>query len=435
MSPLRFIATLLGGSVLAASLLACFNVAVDPYLLFDRPRAAGFNALKPAVETHEPMMKAYQAARLAPKTAILGSSRPDIGLDPASPAWPAAMRPVYNLSTVGSGLSVNLRDLRSLVASNRPGARPDTLIVGLDFESFLYRPIASAPAPAVARAETADAVDEQAERLAALKASRDRMLPPQRMLKDYAAAALTLDAVLDSLATVAANRGAGGPDLEASGRLSEGRLRQWTQSDGAAQLFAQKHQVALRQYLKPKQVLSDTPDGPIRDFSDLDALFDFAGRHAMKVVLAVQPAHASRLELLDGMGYWPDFERWKRGLAALAARARASGLDVSVWDFAGYDTFMREAVPATGDRSRPMRWFWDPVHYSTPLGDAMILTMTGGEAGFPAAVRLTPQTVDARLEQIRRDRSEFRRQAPTQLLEVQRMLCAAGRCAAASPAP
>lgn len=429
----HFINAMMGCVVLAAALVASLNVIVDPYLIFDRPRAPGFNAIKPAVETHEPMMKAYQATRVTPKTVILGSSRSDIGLDPASPAWPAAMRPVYNLSVVGSGLSTNLRYLRSLLSSRASGSRPQTLIVALDFEAFLHRPTAAVPN--ASKEEAPQSEDEQTERLIALERQRDWTLPPSRIVKDYVAATLTLDALLDSLSTLAANRGSGGPDLEASGRLSHWRLQQWTESDGAAQLFAQKNQLTVRQYLKPKQVLSETPDSPIRDFAELDALIDLARGGRMTVVLAVQPAHVSRLELLDGMGYWPDYERWKRGLTKVASDARASGVDVTVWDFGGYEPFMREDVPTAGDRSRVMKWFWDPVHYSVQLGDAMISAMTDQHSSLTATALLTSASVERRLSQIRHDRSEFRREAPAQLVEVRRTLCAAGRCASQEPEP
>jgi hypothetical protein len=432
MSALRFIVGMLGCAALSAVLVAGFNVAVDPYLVFDRYRTPGFNALKPAVETHEPMMKSYQASRVSAKTVIVGSSRSDIGLDPASAAWPAAMRPVYNLSIVGSGLATNLQYLRSLVPSRDASEQLRTLIVGLDFESFLYLPTATARAATTAK--PAGGPDEQGERLAALEVTRNQALPPLRVLKDYATAALTLDALLDSVSTMVANRAVGGPNLDASGRLSEGRLRQWTQSDGAALLFTQKNELTLRNYLKPKLVLSDTEEEPIRDFAELDALIDLARRHKLTVVLAVQPAHASRLELLDGMGYWPDFERWKRGLAKFAESARAEGVDVTVWDFGGYELFIGEPVPASGDRQSVMKWFWDPVHYSTLLGDLMIAAMTGANSSFPDLARLTPQNVELRLAQVRRDRDDYRRRDPGQLVEIRRLLCVAGRCKGPEPA-
>ena len=156
MKATRFIGVLLGSAAMAAAAIVAFNAWIDPYLLFGRPRVAGFNALKPAVETREALMKAYQAARIeAPRTVVLGSSRSDIGLDPAHAAWPSAMQPVYNLSLAGSWLGVNVRYLRGLLALRPASARPDTLVVAIDFETFLFRPDAPPPTAASRAANAA----------------------------------------------------------------------------------------------------------------------------------------------------------------------------------------------------------------------------------------------------------------------------------------
>jgi hypothetical protein len=85
------------------------------------------------------MMKAYQAGRVSARTIVIGSSRPDLGIDPATNSWPASARPVYNLSLVGSGTTEGMKYLRHYLAMN-PGHAPRTVVVGLDFESFLYVP-------------------------------------------------------------------------------------------------------------------------------------------------------------------------------------------------------------------------------------------------------------------------------------------------------
>jgi hypothetical protein len=433
MTTRRFIGAVLGCATLAAILVAAINFAVDPYLLFDRPPVPGFNAVKPAAETHEPMMKVYQASRLTPSTLIVGSSRTDIGLDPASPAWPEAMRPVYNFSVVGTDVEAQLRAIQGLLASRANGKRPRTLILGLDFEVFLDVPANAATA--AARAEKRKPAEEQAERFAALAGAHESALPPVRLLMDYWNGLLTMDALGDSIATVAASRKAGGPGLEPSGRLSEGRLRQWTETDGAAILFAQKNLVMIKQYRSPRQSLGDTPDGPIRDFAHLRALFDLVRRDGITLILVVQPMHAERLELLDAMGYWPDYERWKRELAGLAASARASGVDVTAWDFGGYEPPVLEPVPHRSDRRSGMQWFWDPVHYKVGLGNEMIAAFSGAATLFPASARLVPEDVEARLAAVRRDRDRYRQKNAEAILELKRTTCPGGSCAEGQVSP
>ena len=416
MNPTRFIATVLGTALVAALAASAFNFAVDPYLLFDRPPVPGFNATKPAAETRERMMKAYQATRLEPRTVIVGSSRTDIGLDPASPSWPQSMRPVYNFSMVGSGIGEQGRSLEALLAATRNKSAPATIIVGLDFESFLDRPRTdqtTAPKPP----------DEQAERLAAL-ARWNGSIPPTRILLDYAGGLLTIDALKDSAATFAANRARAGPGLASNGKLSDARLRNWTETEGAAALFRQKHHTIIKQYRYPRKMLADTPDGPMRELTDVQALIDLARSHRMKLVLAVQPAHPEHLELLDAMGYWPDYERWKRDLTRSVDEARRAGTDVSLWDFGGYDDVVQEPVPSEG----AMQWFWDPVHYTTALGNEVLNALYGAPSRFPAGVYLTPDSIEGRLASIRRDRDEYRRQNAATVQQLRKSACPAGQC-------
>ena len=45
-------------------LVAGFNAVVNPYDLFDLPRIAGINVLKPAIKNHAALTKTYQVERV-----------------------------------------------------------------------------------------------------------------------------------------------------------------------------------------------------------------------------------------------------------------------------------------------------------------------------------------------------------------------------------
>lgn len=420
MAPRRFLLWVLGFLALFGLLVAAANIAIDPYMLFDRPRVTGFNAVKPAVETREAMMKTHQAARVAPKTVILGSSRSDIGLDPASAAWPATTQPVYNLSTVGADLATNLVFLQRLLANGR--AQPKTVVVGLDFESFLLEPLNTADPGPPAPPAGADAGG------------------PFSGARDYLASTLTLDALEDSVSTLWTNRrGLMTLDMQADGRLTEGHLRRWTAADGVALLFEQKNRLTVRRYQKPRHVLSHDPSVPVRDFAGLDALVTLAQARNFELVLLVQPAHASRLEMLDAMGYWPDYELWKRELARWGAQMRERGARVTVWDFGGFESTTTEAVPAPGDKQTRLKWFWDPVHYSTALGEVLVSTLTatqdagartaaGGDGPYASLKPLSPDNVQVRLMQVRQDRERFRTAHATQVAAWRALACNGTPC-------
>ena len=424
MCPARFCVVFLAASVALAATVAAFNAIVDPYAIFDAPRHPGFNARTPAVATRERMMKAYQAPRVSARAVILGSSRTDLGLDPASAAWPAQVGPVYNLSLVGDQASTGLKYLRHMMASSPGGANIHTLVVGLDFEAFLFKPAVAGPVPV----EPVE-LSEIDERLLVDASGQPNPRRSVRVLTDQAIALLSLDALGDSAATIAASRSLTGADLLPNGKLADTPFRHNMRDDGAMAVFDQKNSQTVAQYAAPHRMLSEAPNGPIRHLHAVREILALAKVHGMTVILAVQPAHVSRLELLDRMGYWDDYERWKRALAALVAGETAAGRAVALWDFGGYEPYAQEEVPAKSARQAMMKWFWDPVHYTSALGDVMLARMFGpsGDAGY--GIRLTPENVEARLAAIRTDRAVFRATNPVETARL------AALCGRACPAP
>lgn len=419
MSPRRYLLAFASLTGLIAVLFAGFNAWVNPYLLFDNARVAGFNAKKPAVETRERLMKSYEALRRPARTLVIGSSRTDLGLNPEAAAWPEGRRPVYNLSLVGSGTETGLRFAQHMLAGRSPSAPvAGTLLVGLDFENFLVSPKAvGGPSAATLELEA---------RLLVRPDGQSNSQRAQQVLLDHVAGLLSLDALVDSVHTLLANRRGPQPDLESNGHLSEGRFQQWAQADGFSTLFRQKDVQAM-QTLSRRQ-LGGVDGAPLAQPSKIKPLIEFATQHRMKLVLAIQPSHASRLELLAHMGYWPAYEHWKRALCAEVAAASDSGKDVSLWDFGGYEAPMQEAVPAPGDRQSRMRWFWDPVHYSAALGELMIRAMfsegTSAPEVVPAiGVPLTPQNLESRLQQVRADQYRYRKDQPAAAAATRRLVC------------
>lgn len=419
MSASRYLVTILGS--LAAVLLgiAAFNYLVDPYLVFDRTRRVGFNQAKPAADNREWTMKAYEALRHNPRTVVLGSSRSDIGLNPDSPSWPHPWQPVYNLSMAGTDLSLNLHYLKHLLRSQGDRSALQTVVVGLDFESFLERPRHD-PRPVDPRER------EAVSRLDALAATS--MTGRLRVWQDHAESLATLDALVDSLAAVRANRASSpGADIAANGQYSDGQLQQWTRTDGVAQLFKQKNQETLRGFKPPRRRLNPGDGSLMNGQAGVAELLDLAKQRRLKLVLLIQPSHVSRLEMLAAMGYWGDFERWKQVLTNLTDAARVKGVDVTLWDFSGYETENLEPMPSKGQAREPLQWYWDPVHYRPSLGDRMLAAITAGDAGHPAGP-LTLARVEARLQQVRTDQAAYRARDRAEVSRLRALVCPGPSC-------
>lgn len=430
MAERRFLAWLIGVALLGAVLAAAFCHAVDPYLVFGSPRVTGINDIKSALTQHEPMMKAYQASRSCGKTVILGSSRSGVGLDPLSPTWPAALRPVYNLSVAGTDLEDGLRLLDALLAHCGLADPPTTLIVGLDLEAFL-QPVLPPGSQVVLRAEADLAQDERLRLLA--QRDRELALSNTRLWKDRAVSLLTTGALADSIGTVYASARSGGANLLSNGQSSDWLFRQWTLADGPGALFHQKHSLTARRFSKPHR-LDLAPDAPAQALAPVAALLALAQRHKMAVRLGVQPSHVTHHELMDALGYWQSFERWKGAIADAAHAARHRGLDVIAWDLGGYDKVFQERVAPRGGARTPMAAFWDPVHYNTVLGQRIIANLTGTAAAESVlGAELRPETIAQRHLQVRQDRAAWRHSHPDLMAEVQRYRCDASSCDSATP--
>src|SRR5450755_1272405 len=127
------------GLVLSAAL----NFAVDPYGVHRWIDRAGFNRLKPKSEFHSQMVKPYRVLEVRPKTLLLGNSRVEVGINPESPQWPAALRPVYNMALPGTGVATSLRSLQHANSNSKV----DLVVMGVDFFDFLSSDQVAAPGP------------------------------------------------------------------------------------------------------------------------------------------------------------------------------------------------------------------------------------------------------------------------------------------------
>ena len=381
------------------------NAVVDPYLLFNMPRVKGFNEKKPSVEGHEDLMKAYEVLRAAPKSLILGTSRVDIGLDAGHASWPANARPVYNLGLAGADLYASYRYLQHVLSQRDDLA---IIVLGLDFESFLG---------SRKRDESAPVAFESY-----LRVNRDGRANPGRRsqhLRDLAEGTLSLQALGDSIATVASTLRAESLDLSPSGNLSEAGLRRDTEEFGAATLFAQRTLYNIRTYRG--RTFSPHSDGQTDApaLADLQAIVEVCRSRGIRLELFIQPMHADLLETLDLLGTWPAYEMWKREMVTVSQSALlADGRSVPrLWDFSGYDQFSTETLPPRADRGAHLRWFWEPTHYSKALGDIILARIFDGrDTGY--GVLLTAETIEARLGDIRERRKWYRESHPEAVRRV-----------------
>lgn len=394
MHPLSFFAWF-GGTVVGLACLAIvLGVAVDPYRMYGTAAVPGWTALKPRIYNQASIAKTYQLERVGPRTLLLGNSRVEIGLDPASPRWPAEAHPVFNAALAGTNLRTSLDMLRDAVAAHPP----ETVLLGLDFLDFLQVPdsLTAPPAPT--------GPDER--RLLVDRDGKPNPGRPLQVWRDRIVATLTIDAFLDDLATLVDQDPETSETMTPLGFNPLNEYRLFAARQGYNALFAQKNEVYKSQYRH-----YPAPDfvEPLRfpSFQYLHSIIGLAMAHDARLILFTHPYHADYLDMLHEVGLWEAFEDWKRSLVkVIETEARGGSGNTHLFDFAGYDEFTTEWVPPPGDRHAAMRWYWEAGHYKSALGNEMLETMLGRAARF--GIALTSANVESALQKIRESRDCFR---------------------------
>lgn len=381
----------------AAALLATCGAAalvnglVDPYLLLGSQRRPGFNDLKPKAAHRIRTSKPYLAEGFRAATLVGGNSRPEMGLDPGSPGWRPESRPVFNMGVPGATLQMQAKYLRHGVYAT--GAR--RVVLALDYVDFLV------PGSEEARARSRAAAAE----ILRLELDPDGRTGFQQHLqrgKDRLAALFSLETLLDSAATVLAQG-----DPESSTRNPDGfnPARDYLpiiRSEGQRILFDQRTRELAASFARNEVRLSNRDDEDDTPLPALARFLDWAASADVEVVLAINPYHAYYLCLIHATGTWDRFEAWKREMSDLAASK-----GVPLWDFNDFGEWSVEAPPGPGDTKTVLRWYWEPGHYRSSLGELMIARLEdAGAAGVPGA-RISPANIESHLDDLRSGRDGF----------------------------
>ena len=372
-------------AALGAAVVA-LNVAIDPFYIFGSPVGA-WNRLKPAALEHGVPTKAALLGRARPRTLLLGNSRIEVGFDPASEEWPGRMRPVFNAGLAGYDLSKSAELLDDALTA--PGSNLKHVLVGVDLFDFLQADPGNPAQDLVGAASDPDGTGADA-------APSTASWAVLAQTREAVNATLTLDAIVGSMTTLLA-QGAPSATMRPDGFDPKAEYGAYVRQHGVRDLFDQKQaQLDARFARYPHPDFAD----PYRtsSFRSLQKIMTAARAHDLEVTLVIYPYHAWIMDLLRKHGIWDASEAWKRALVRVVADA--SPLQVRTVDFSGYNAVTQEHVPAPGDVRTDARWYWEPGHFRSALGDRMIERLYGGgDRSF--GKDLTPLTADAVISSIR----------------------------------
>lgn len=362
--------------VLLLGFTAAFCAAVDPYAVLGTPGIAGLTARKPAAADWPRLTKPYTVGRAEPRTLVLGASSADIGLNPESPAWPQAARPVYNLGIDGALPSDVERFLHHALSLTHPAQ----IIIPVNFiESMVNAPVKSAPV-------TSGEFEFEA-RLRVTPAGTPNPAWWRGYANDLVFSTLSYTALSDSVRTLMSQHDSGATFETSLGWNDGGKFRRWAREDGFGGLFIDKNAEKISQW---KRWLGwrKLQEKPVFD------MIRAARAAGATPIVMIVPNHADILEALRALGLDQDYDGWKTRLVAGVA---AIDRKIPVWDFSGYSPYTTEAVPPAGNHTQQLRWFYEPVHFQPALGDLMIARIEGEAPGSGFGVELTPENLPAHI--------------------------------------
>ena len=386
-SPGRFLGiSALTFAALCAAVVA-LNVAVDPFYIFGS-RTGTWNQLKPAAPEHGLPTKAALLRRTRPRTLLLGNSRIEVGFDPASAEWPGEMRPVFNAGLAGYDLSASAELLNEALAA--PGSGLKHVLVGVDLFDFLQADPGTPAQDLVDAASDRDHTRADPDPSAAFWTLLTRT-------REAVDATLTLDALVGSTTTVLA-QGKPSATILQNGFDPKTDYVAYVKQHGFRELFDQKQAQLDARFAKYPHPGFTEPYGT-SGFRSLRNIITAARAHDLELTLVIYPYHAWIMDLLRKHGIWDASEAWKRALVRVVAET-APSLRVRIVDFSGYNAVTQEHVPAPGDVRTDVRWYWEPGHFRSALGNRIIGRLYGdGGRGFGRD--LSPLTVDAVISSIR----------------------------------
>jgi hypothetical protein len=379
--------------------VATINLLVDPYDLFRVVNLEGFNRIKSHAGQRNLTFKRKNVERMRPNALILGNSRAEIGFDPDSPAWPAGMRPVFNLSLPGTGPQSALDEFRRVQDINAVRL----VLVGMDFLDFRIDPSARfGYAPSLPQPDN-----------------------PLQGIRNDMSSLLTIAALVDSFGTLKAQRDPYSASLTEAGFNPMRDYVGIARSEGYYAMFRQRNQENAKNYARGWKSIFQGDGRPSPEFDAVAQIIAAALDRKTEVRLVIYPYHANTLVLFHQAGLWPAFEAWKRELVKLLEKVPA-GADVELWDFSGFLPYADEKVPRPGDKTSEMRWYWEAGHFKKTLGDMLLARIfdAGGETEH-WGTRLTPQNSEEHLRQLLAARDDYERAHPAELAELAMLLAAA----------
>jgi hypothetical protein len=403
-----------------AAIVLAITVGIDPYGVIGTPTIRGFNADKVAAADRPRLTKPLMVERRDWKTLILGASNTDVGMNPESGAWPEPLRPVFNYAIDGGDPVAQLRFLQHALVT----IHPKLILVAIELEDAMRGPPSSIKLSPAAEAAAAAAYGFE-DRMRVLRDGTPNPAYPLNRLKDTVFATFSLQALEDSVLTVLRQNDPERTHETAQGQNSAGNFARWLRTEGSYALVMDKD------HERTPKLLAWAAQGGLTTTAPLGDIVRLGHAHGAEVIVFIMPSYVDQLEVLRQTGLTPLFDRWKMDVARTLETADPAEPPVPLWDFTGISPYTTELLPGPGDLKHPLRWFWEPIHFRTALGDVMVRRMLGGGGEWGDLV--TTQNLPARAAAEAEKQREWAAAHPADVARLAAVIDAAARSVCGGP--
>jgi hypothetical protein len=351
----RFTLVFLSAALLPLLSVGIFNIAVDPYGIYNSSTFAGFNQAKPHKWKHQRLFKAVDITRVKPVTIFLGSSRTNLGLNPAYNAL-QDKQPAYNLGLNAANTYEALRYLEHAIANQK---KLKLVVIGLDFIMF--------------NQDLGNQAGFDESRL------KKQSLTPQ----DFINTTFSWDALSLSEQTIKANQNNSTGDIY----YPNGFMR-LQRNEVDKNLTELKKAIAVYFSIHKNYKISQQYIDNLREIVAL------CQQHNIAVIGFISPAHATQTEAIYLAGHGQILEQWKRKIVEV----------ITVWEFSDYNSITTEPV------SEKMKYYIDGSHYKETVGNLVldrILSYNEEKVPPDFGIYLTPENIEIELAKIRVSRKEW----------------------------
>ena len=406
------------------------NVIVDPFGVWGVATIPWVNDQRPQIAASARMAKAQTICRLQPNSAIMGTSRAEVGLDPRHPGWRKFPGNTYNLALAGSGIKELELTLRHAVYAD---PRLRHVVMALDFLMF------NANREAVVFGTEVMDFDPNALLTSPSDSCLRTFFHNADKLAWVGGIRFDIATILDQLPDASRlHPGTMGVAAKWAALYDREGFRKYfdvlthiTDIGGFRPMFdsttgknpAQEIYYSSKIWRAgPDQRYCFTRSGQPDTIAIFRNIVKFARESGIDIRFVINPIHARMLIALQEIGLWPEYEEWKRDLVAVLAEDadHNHAKPFPLWDFSGFNTITTEPIPPLGDNKSVMRWWWEPSHMQKAAGDLMldrVLDYRPGLAAVPSdfGLLLSPSNINAWLAETRDRGRAYRRNQPTEV--------------------